>query len=266
MRPLFLNSNDGLKPASQFAPERGLDLLKILSHDLRGSLVSISAVLHMLNRSHLEKADHLVETKLEELIDKIGNISSMLEESLHMALVLDEDNQSGHNLVDFNKDIIEIVKQEFVSEISKKKLTIKTLLDPMTGFQIPARINKTVLKMIFRNLFGNAVKHCDFGGTIEIRIKHGNQFFLLKIYNTGRPITEELQPKLFLKPLPPKDREEKNSDGMGLGLYLAKRIMQTQGGEIWYEPEEQGAPFVLAIPVETGITSFKSYSQGSLFF
>jgi len=265
MRSLSLNSNDALKPASQFVPERGLDLLKILSHDLRGSLVSISAVLHMLNRDHRKEADHLVETKLEELIDKIGNISSMLEESLRMALALDEDSQSGHNLVDFERDIIEAVKQEFDSETRKKKLTIKTLLDPLTGFVIPATINKTVLKMIFRNLFSNAVKHCEFRGTIEIRIKHGNQFFLLKIYNTGRPITEELQTKLFLKPLPPKDRKEINSDGMGLGLYLAKRIMQTQGGEIWYEPEEQGATFVLAIPAETRITRFTSYSQGTLF-
>ncbi len=265
MRSLSLNSNDALKPASQLAPERGIDLLKILSHDLRGSLVSISAVLHMLNRGHREKADHLVETKLEELIDKIGNISSMLEESLQMALALDEDSQSGHNLVDFKQDIIETVKQEFDSEISKQKLTVKTVLDPMTDFLVPVKINKTVLKMIFRNLFSNAVKHCEFRGTIEIRIKHGNQFFLLKIYNTGRPITEELQTKLFLKPLPPKDRKEINSDGMGLGLYLAKRIMQTQGGEIWYEPEEQGATFVLAIPAETRITRFTSYSQGTLF-
>mgnify|MGYP002392111956 CR=1 FL=1 len=37
---------------------------------------------------------------------------------------------------------------------------------------------------------------------------------------------------------------------MGLGLHLAKRIMQTQGGEIWYEPDEEGTTFTIALPVQ----------------
>ncbi len=58
----------------------------------------------------------------------------MLEESLQMALALDEDSQSGHNLVDFKQDIIETVKQEFDSEISKQKLTVKNRVRLNDGF------------------------------------------------------------------------------------------------------------------------------------
>ena len=265
MRSLSLESKEASKPSTRLAPEKEIDLLKIISHDLRGSLVSMSAVLHTLNRGYRKNTDYPVETKLLELIDKIGNLSSMIEESLQMVLSLDEENQCEYSLIDIKRDTIEPVIFEFVSEISAKKLTIKTILDPVTGFFIPAKINKTVLKMIFRNLFGNAVRHCELDGVIDISIKHGNHFYLLKIYNTGRPITENLQTKLFSKPLPPKDRKERNSNGMGLGLHLAKRIMQTQGGEIWHEPEEQGATFVLAIPAETRINDFTNCSQGTLF-
>jgi len=265
MKILSLDSKETFKPVSQFTREREIDLLKILSHDLRGSLVSLSAVLHMLTHGHRENTDRLVNTKMEELIDKIGNLSSMLEESLRMALALDEEIQTDYNLVDFNRDILEPVISGFDSEISEKDLAIKTLVDPLTGILIPVMIDKTVLKMVFRNLFGNAIEGCEFGGVIEIRIKHGNQFFLLKIYNTERPIKEELPQKLFLKPLPPKDRKERKSDGMGLTLYLAKRIMQTHGGEIWYEPEEHGTTFVLAIPAETRANRFTGFSQGTLF-
>lgn len=154
MRTLSLRSSDTSNTSSQLGPERRIDLLKILSHDLRGSLVST----------------------------------------------------------------------------------------------------------IFRNLFRNAVKYCDLGGTINISTKHGNPFFLVKTYSSGRPITEEFQAKLFLKPLPPKDQKERNSDGMGLGLYLAKKILQTLGGAIWYEPEEHGTSFVLAIPVKTRNNRFIQYS------
>jgi signal transduction histidine kinase len=265
MRSLCLEAKNTSQPSLRIAPEQELDLLKILSHDLRGSLVSMSAVLHILNRDCQKKADDLVKTKLIELIHKIGNLSSMLEESLQMVLALDEVNEYDHYLLDFKRDIIEPVILEFASEIKERQLIIENFLDSVTSFFIPTKINKTVLKMIFRNLFGNAVKYCELRGIIEISIKNGSPYCLMKIYNSGRPITEGLRAKLFSKPLPPIDRKERNPNGMGLGLHLAKRIMQTQGGEIWYEPETQGTTFVLAIPVETRMNSFTSYVQGTLF-
>jgi signal transduction histidine kinase len=261
----FLEAKNLDSPATNTPSEQGLDLLKILSHDLRGSLVSMSAVLHILNRGCHEKAEDLIETKLAELIDRIGNLSSMLEESLQMVLALEEGDRKEHSLIDFKRDVIEPVFSEFASEIKDRQLIIENPLDTITSFFIPAKTNKTILKMIFRNLFGNAVKYAELGGIIAISIKHGSPFCLLKIYNSGRPIAEGLREKLFSKHLPPQVREEKNRHGMGLGLHLAKRIMQTQGGEIWYEPEDQGTSFVIAIPVETWHKRYTSYVQGTLF-
>lgn len=261
----FLEAKNIESPTTSTPSEQGLDLLKILSHDLRGSLVSMSAVLHILNRGCHEKADELVETKLAELIDKMGNLSSMLEESLHMVLALEEGDRQGHTLIDFKRDVIDPVFSEFAAEITDRQLIIENPLDTITSFFIPAKTNKTILKMIFRNLFSNAVKYAEHGGIIAISIKHGSPFCLLKIYNSGRPISEGLRDKLFSKHLPPQVREEKNRHGMGLGLHLAKRIMQTQGGEIWYEPEEQGTTFVMAVPVETRHNHYTSYFQGTLF-
>jgi len=265
MSSLCLEAKDTSQPSLRRAPEQELDLLKILSHDLRGSLVSMSAVLHILNRGYKEKADNFVETKLAELIDKMGSLSSMLEESLHMVLAFEEDSQNGHNLLDFKRDIIEPVISEFASEIRERHLTVENLGNSVTGFFVPAKINKTVLKMVFRNIFGNAVKYCALGGIIEVRIKQGSPFCLLKVYNNGRPISEGLRSQIFSKPLPPIDRKERNLNGMGLGLHLAKRIMQTQGGEIWHEPEEHGSTFVLAVPVETRRNQYTTHVQGTLF-
>lgn len=86
-----------------------------------------------------------------------------------------------------------------------------------------------------------------------------------KIYNTGRPMTEEFQAKLFLKPLPPKDRKETNPDGMGLGLHLAKQIIQTHGRDIWHEPDTGRTAFILAIPKEISDTHFTTHTKDTLF-
>ena len=93
MNSLSLEAKEISEPLSNSPPEQSLDLLKILSHDLRGSIVSMSAVLHILNRGCHEKVDDLVERKLPELIDKMGSLSSMLEESLQMVLALEEGDQ-----------------------------------------------------------------------------------------------------------------------------------------------------------------------------
>ena len=265
MNSLSLEAKEISEPLSNSPPEQSLDLLKILSHDLRGSIVSMSAVLHILNRGCHEKVDDLGERKLGELIDKMGSLSSMLEESLQMVLALEEGDRHEHTVLDFKRDVVDPVLSEFALDIRDRHLTVENQLDMVTSFFVPAKTNKTVLKMIFRNLLSNAVKFTEPGGIIEISVKHGSPFCLLKIYNSGRPIAEGLREKLFLKPLPPKDRREKNLHGMGLGLHLAKRIMQTQGGEIWYEPEEQGSYFVIAIPVETKSNQYNRYVQGTLF-
>jgi len=265
MESVFLETHEQHSSPANLPPEQGLDLLKILSHDLRGSLTSMSALLYILNRDCKTKADDLVEIKLAELIDKMGSLSSMLEESLHMVLALEEEEGNDQNLLDLKRDIIEPVISEFASEIRDRHLIVENPLDTVASFFVPARMNKTVLKMVFRNLFGNAVKYSEPGGIIAVTIKHGSPFCLLKVYNSGRPIAEELRERLFSKPLPPTDRKERNLNGMGLGLHLAKRIMQKQGGEIWHEPEDQGATFVIAVPVETRRNQYASYIQGTLF-
>ena len=265
MNSLSLETKEISDASSSFPPEQSLDLLKILSHDLRGSIVSMSAVLHILNRGCQEKVGDLLERKLPELIDKMGNLSSMLEESLQMVLALEEGDRREHTLLDFKRDIVDPVLSEFALDIRDRHLTVENQLNRVASFFVPAKINKTVLKMIFRNLLSNAVKYTESRGIIEISVKHGSPFYLLKIYNNGRPIAEGLREKLFSKPLPPTDRREKNIHGMGLGLHLAKKIMQKQGGEIWYEPEEEGSCFVIAIPVATKSNQYNSYVQGTLF-
>lgn len=158
MNLLSLEAKEISEPLSNSPPEQSLDLLKILSHDLRGSIVSMSAVLHVLNRGCHEKVDDLVERKLPELIDKMGSLSSMLEESLQMVLALEEGDRHEQTVLDFKRDIVNPVLSEFALDIKDRHLMVENQLDRVASFFIPAKINKTVLKMIFRNLLSNAVK------------------------------------------------------------------------------------------------------------
>lgn len=254
MRSAHLDTN--LVGSSTNIPQdQSLDLLKILSNDLRGSLASMSALLDILNGGCDRKGDSTVETKLIELINRMDCLSSTLEESLQMVLALEEGNREEHALLDLEHDVIESVIPEFVSEIRDRHVMIENRAERVTNFLFPVKTKTTVLKMIVRNLLGCAIKHTKAGGTIVVNANHCGPFCLLRIYNSNGPIAGELR----------LDQEVKNPREIGLMVYLAKRIMQAQGGEIWYEHGEEGVRFILAIPVDTGRTRYARYSQGRLF-
>jgi len=255
MRPSQLEANLSGSSAN-LPPDQSLDFLKILSYDLKGSLVSMSALFDVLNSDGgYEKSEGTVETKLVELIDKMNGLSSILEESLRMVLALDEGGRPEDALLDLEHDVVEPVISECASEIRDCHITIEKRAEAATHNLFPVRTNATVLKMIARNLLGNAIKHAEAGSTIVVNVNHCGPFCLLRIHNSKSPVAEELCP----------DRRMRNPHEIGIELYLAKQIMQTQGGEIWYEPEEKGARFILAIPVDTGCRRYTSHSQGRLF-
>lgn len=265
MRSLYYRSKNASKFSAPLVPQQELDLPGILFHDLRSSLTSLFAIIHMQDSGCHESTDYPVKAKLAVFINKIGNFSSMLEESLQMVCALDEDNRLELHLVDLRFHVVEPVISVFISDVKTKRISMQTRLGPVTGFLSNYRINKTILQMIFHNLLSDAVNNCEFSGINDIDIKPDSPFFLLKIANTGRPITEELYTKLFLKPLPPKDRKETNPDGMGLGLHLAKQIIQTHGRDIWHEPDTGRTAFILAIPKEISDTHFTTHTKDTLF-
>jgi signal transduction histidine kinase len=72
----------------------------------------------------------------------------------------------------------------------------------------------------------------------------------LNVFNSGKPIPEDHRDKLFTKFMRFGNNGNGNGilDGMWLGLYLIKTIIQKHGGDIWYEAKENGSNFVFTLP------------------
>ena len=84
--------------------EQLLNMLKILSHDLRGSLISILATLKLLNRGYYGKMDESVKIKSEELFEKVKGLIGMTEEYLGKAFSVNEDLQIEREVLDLKED------------------------------------------------------------------------------------------------------------------------------------------------------------------
>ena len=103
------------------------------------------------------------------------------------------------------------------------------------------------ISQVLSNLLGNAIKFTPEGGTVTLSARSREGAFKVTIADTGRGIAPEDLAHIF-------DRywrsKRSGGEGTGLGLYIARGIVEAHGGRVWAESSPQGATFVFTLPVE----------------
>jgi signal transduction histidine kinase len=214
--------------------EKMLNMVKALSHDVRGSLLSISATLKLLSRGYYGKMDEAVVHRIKELFSKTSGLIGMTEEYLGRSFSVNNDLNTEVESLDLMKDVLVPVLKELSSELKDHRLMIDHRLHAMSNKPVPIRTNGIWLKMVFRNLLRNAVKYGDKEGMITIGFKDRGSCYRLNVYNSGRPIPEEYRKRLFTKWMGSLNGQngKEEAGGTGLGLYLINNVIQKLGGEI----------------------------------
>jgi signal transduction histidine kinase len=211
----------------------------------------MSATLKLLSRGYYGKMDEGVANHLKELLSKTICLIGTTEESLGRTFSIHDDLETLAETWDLRQDIINPILEELSGEIKDRHILIDNCLSAISTHQIPIKGSKIWLKIVFRNLLKNAIKYGVKGGMIAIGFENQGSYWRLNVFNSGKPIPEEYRDKLFTKFLRFENNSNVNgiSDGMGLGLYLTKTIVQKHGGDIWYEAKENGSNFVLSLPI-----------------
>ncbi len=245
------------EPSEDTLNEKILNIVKIMSHDIRGSLVSISATLKLLNRGRFGNMDEGVANRLKELFSRIVGLIGMTEEYLEKAFSVEEDLGGEGESIDLTQDIIWPVLRELAPELGHRRILIDKRFDAASSRGISLKISRIWLKTIFRNLLKNAVKYGEKECTIILGFEDHGSCYQLNVFNSGKPIPEEGRDRLFSKwvQIGKKTSGNRPAEGMGLGLYLIKKLLQKQGGDIWYEAQGGGSNFVFTLPSGAAFTA-----------
>jgi signal transduction histidine kinase len=230
--------------------EKVLNMVKALSHDVRGSLLSISATLKLLSRGYYGKMDETAVHRIKELFSKTSGLIGITEEYLSRSFSVNNDLNTEVEPLDLMKDVLIPVLKELSSELKGRRLMIDHRLHAMSNKPISIRTNGIWLKMVFRNLLRNAVRYGDKEGMITIGFEDRSSCYRLNIYNSGKTIPEEYREGLFTKSMRSMNGKDGKggAGGTGLGLYLVNNVIRKLGGEIWYEAKENGSNFVFTLP------------------
>ena len=121
-------------------------------------------------------------------------------------------------------------------------MRVVDLHDPPLIDADPHRISQ-----VLSNLLGNAIKFTPEGGTVTLRAQPRDGVFAVTIADTGRGIAPEDLPHVFDRYWRPRGSDV---GGTGLGLYIARGIVEAHGGRLWAESSRDGATFFFTLPLE----------------
>ncbi|MGN1180239.1 MAG: ATP-binding protein [Suilimivivens sp.] len=139
-------------------------------------------------------------------------------------------------------------KQDF-AEFVREYLADKYDEVNLSGFELEAEIPDEVMeysfdsvqmKRVFDNIFSNALKHNPLGTVIYITLQQTDRYIRMEIGDNGAGIPEEIRENLF-EPFTVGDDSRNNKQGSGLGLAVAKKIVELHGGALFLERAENPA-------------------------
>lgn len=220
-------------------------LFSIISHEFRSPLNSLKGTLALLKVGAIGKPE--LDLISKDLNDKINSSSIFLDNLLNWA----KSQMHGIQVKPVVIDLHELVNENMQllkSMADKKQLKIKN--NTQDASKIYADAN--MLNLIFRNLISNAIKFSMHGGIIEIQSELDGDLICISIVDQGIGMTPENVRMLF-QVQSFTTRGTANERGTGLGLYISKNFVESNGGHMWVQSEVgKGSVFNFTVPKYSG--------------
>ncbi len=225
--------------------EEWLRFIDTLSHELKTPLTSIIAAAGLL----AEELEDSGEEAHRKLIQNIMHNANVLEARLAEVLEL---VKSGGGQLKLRTEPVDIksLLQDAIWQISPLVKSKRQQLSVQMGDPLPRleadgqKVEQAVL-----NLMTNATKFTPEGGSVTLRAAVRKGELVIEVQDSGPGIPREEQEKLF-KPYSRLSADRRYHPGLGLGLALAKQMIELHGGRIWVESEPgKGSTFGFSLPL-----------------
>ncbi|NNE32104.1 MAG: HAMP domain-containing histidine kinase, partial [Winogradskyella sp.] len=216
-------------------------LFSIVSHDLKDSISSIKAFLDLLKEESISQEEF--NDLIPELSENANNASSLLFNLLNWSksqMQNLEPKPELFNIQDVFRTKIALVEQK----VEDKRIV---LIDESQRDFVYA--DQSMIEIVIQNLITNAVKFSRTGDVITISNQDVNGKALICVEDTGVGISRENIDKLFNANKNFTTVGTKNEKGTGLGLTIAKDLIELNEGRIWVESTETvGSKFYIELP------------------
>ena len=232
------------------------EFVSLTAHQLRTPLSAIKWTLRILLDGDLGALSVEQRDFLEKTYQSNERMISLINDLLNVTRI--EEGRYLYKMTLVNlEEIIQFVVNSYKEEIKRRKIKFEFIKPKEKLPQVLIDVEK--MRLAVQNLIDNAVRYTHAGGEITISLNRGRREIEFSIKNTGIGIPKDQKDRIFTKFFRAANVMRMETEGSGLGLFIAKNIIESHSGKIWFESEEgKGATFHFALPVKEAFTDFLS--------
>jgi signal transduction histidine kinase len=220
------------------------DFIAITSHELRtplGLILGHATFLRELaGGQYGEQLDTIIRnaTKLKEIVENLSDVDNF---------------ESGSARVKGDRvsmaKIVEDVVSLFKAEAEQKNIALKTEMDSLPYYLHADQVKITIA---LSNLVKNAIQYTEVGGDVTVSVGEDSGYLKVAVTDNGIGIPARELPRIFERFYQVETHLTRRYGGMGLGLSVAKSMIELHGGRIWAESQGRGSRFTFLLPVNLG--------------
>jgi len=224
------------------------EFISVAAHQLRTPLSAIKWTLSLLIDEQADNLSAEQKSLLMKGYESNERIISLINEMLVVTRIEAGKVQYNFSIVHI-EDIIDSILIDFAGQAHVRNMTLK--FDKPSSDLPYIHADPEKLRTVLQNLVENAVKYTHDGGSITIAAALGDDRKVkIAVKDTGIGIPTRQQSSIFNKFFRADNASKQQTDGSGLGLFIAKSIVEKHGGAIWFESAEGiGTTFYFTIPV-----------------
>lgn len=223
------------------------DFIATLSHEFRTPLTSVNMAVDILDKEILGPLSPEQKELIASAREDCFRLTKLARELLQLSKL-----ESGRlQLKNVDLDVSDVVESSLHSlhiQFHEKDIRLETAI----AAGLPhIMADEQQISWVITNLVTNALKYTNSGGTVTIRAREDGGAVRIDVEDTGQGIARPDLDRIFDKFVQIKHATDATPGSVGLGLAIAKEIVELYGGRIWAESElGHGSVFTFCIPLE----------------
>jgi signal transduction histidine kinase len=218
--------------------EHYLNMLSFVAHELRSPLISILGFAELLQDGFLGELNTEQQNAAQIITRVTRNLIDMTRNYLDLTKIETGELRLKRTRLDLNAQVIEPLLTEMRSQFLAKNLRLVAKAGSRAT-EVVLDADPALLKIVFTNLFSNAVKYGNVDSDIVYNIVDLEEGVLVSVHNLGAGVPPDKLDRIFEKfnQVTPPGLAAELPRGTGLGLFNTRSIVEAHGGNIWAESE-----------------------------
>lgn len=222
------------------------DFIATLSHEFRTPVTSITMSVDLLNQGILGALNPRQKELVDSAKEDCERLTKLARELLQLSKLESGRVQLRNEELNI-RTVVEFSLRPLLLQFQEKNIRLVNDV-PATLPVITA--DEQQVSWIITNLATNALKYTEPGGTVRLSAREEKEALMVSVEDTGQGIAEEHLEKIFDKFVQIKQRTDSRPGSVGLGLAIAKEIVESYGGKIWVTSRlGKGSTFSFTLPL-----------------